>query len=242
MFSGARPEPFRGCFAFCLLIVISALSGFERLERAAWLICVPGSRPPLSDPLCRVLLDLRILYCNGDVRLIKREIKTGRKRGAMGCWIFGSRVRATGAHRENSSKANSNGKEKHQPRMLSGSIMKTRHIITLSCALLFLALLPKVQGAPESALPGFNTADGDHALFNVSSGVGNAAFGWYSLFANTTNSFNTALGAGTLALATADDNTAVGAVALLLNSSGSDNTALGTGALLNNTTGISNTA
>src|SRR5579885_3371080 len=139
-------------------------------------------------------------------------------------------------------KANNSGKEKHQPRMLPGSIMKTRQIIILSCALLFLALLPMVQGAPESALPGFNTVDGDHALFNVSSGVGNAAFGWYSLFANTTNSFNTALGAGTLALATADDNTAVGAVALLLNSSGSDNTALGTGALLNNTTGISNTA
>src|SRR5579885_2660458 len=139
-------------------------------------------------------------------------------------------------------KANNNGKEKHQPRMLPGSIMKTRHIIILSCALLFLALLPMVQGAPENALPGFNTVDGDHALFNVSSGVGNAAFGWYSLFANTTNSFNTALGAGTLALATADDNTAVGAAALLLNTTGISNTAAGAFALTNNTTGNGNIA
>ncbi len=128
-------------------------------------------------------------------------------------------------------------------------IMKTRNIITLSCALLLLALLPKVQGAPESALPGFNTADGDHALFSNTSGIGNSAFGWYSLFANSDGAFNTGVGAGTLALNVGNQstgegtqNTAVGAVALLLNSSGSDNTALGTGALLNNTTGIGNTA
>src|SRR5579885_3440538 len=125
----------------------------------------------------------------------------------MGCWIFGSRVRATGAHRGNSSKANNDGKEKHQPRMLSGSIMKTRNIITLSCALLSLALLPKVQGAPESALPGFNTADGDHALFSNTSGIGNSAFGWYSLFANSDGAFNTGVGAGTLALNVGNQST-----------------------------------
>ena len=112
--------------------------------------------------------------------------------------------------------------------------MKSRNLITLFSVLASLALLPAVHGAPASALPGFNTADGDHALFNVSSGVGNSGFGWYSLFANTTNSFNTALGAGTLTLATADDNTAVGAVALLLNSKGQANTAVGASALLSN--------
>jgi len=120
--------------------------------------------------------------------------------------------------------------------------MKTRNIITLLCALLPLALLPMVQGAPETALPGFNTADGDHALSNVSSGVGNSGFGWYSLFSNSTNNFGTAVGAGALALNAADDNTAVGAVALLLNTTGSDNVAVGAGALVNNNDGSDNNA
>ncbi len=163
----------------------------------------------------------------------------------MGSCIFGSRVRATGAHRGNSSKANNNGKEKRQPRMLPGSIMKTGSIITLLCALLFLALLPKVQGASESALPGFNTADGDHALFSNSTGIGNSAFGWYSLKANTDGALNTGVGAGTLALNIGNQstgegtqNTAVGAVALLLNSKGQQNTAVGASALLwNDSTG-----
>jgi hypothetical protein len=119
--------------------------------------------------------------------------------------------------------------------------MKTRHIIILSCALLSLALLPKVQGAPESALPGFNTADGDHALFSNTSGIGNSAFDWYSLFANSDGAFNTGVGAGTLALNVGNQstgegtqNTAVGAVALLLNSKGQANTAVGASALLSN--------
>ncbi len=119
--------------------------------------------------------------------------------------------------------------------------MKTRHIIILSCALLSLALLPKVQGAPESALPGFNTADGDHALFSNTSGIGNSAFDWYSLFANSDGAFNTGVGAGALALNVGNQstgegtqNTAVGAVALLLNSKGQANTAVGASALLSN--------
>ncbi len=128
-------------------------------------------------------------------------------------------------------------------------IMKTRNIITLSCALLLLALLPKVQGAPESALPGFNTADGDHALFSNTSGIGNSAFGWYSLFANSDGAFNTGVGAGTLALNVGNQstgegtqNTAVGAVALLLNTTGTQNTAVGTAALVHNDSGNYNTA
>src|SRR5579885_3104798 len=171
---------------------------------------------------------------------------------AAGAWVPRLPKRSPGAEarwKRSLIKANNDGKEKHQPRMLSGSIMKTRHIVILACALLSLALLPMVQGAPESALPGFNTADGDHALFSNTSGIGNSAFGWYSLFANSDGAFNTGVGAGTLALNVGNQstgegtqNTAVGAVALLLNSSGSDNTALGTGALLNNTTGIGNTA
>src|SRR5579884_2563957 len=129
------------------------------------------------------------------------------------------------------------------------SIMKTRNIIILSCALLCCVLLPKAQTAPESALPGFNTADGDHALFNVTTGVGNAAFGWYSLFANSDGAFNTGVGAGTLALNVGNQstgegtqNTAVGDVALFSNTTGGLNTAVGYAALVNNTTSNGNTA
>jgi hypothetical protein len=110
-------------------------------------------------------------------------------------------------------------------------------------------LLPKAQAtpekapaAPETALPGFNTADGDHALFSLTTGSANAAVGWFSLFSNTDGSFNTAVGAGTLLFNTASNNTAFGAAALLFNTTGTENTAVGTAALLNNTEGIRNTA
>jgi hypothetical protein len=120
-------------------------------------------------------------------------------------------------------------------------------------------ILEGVPAAPALPLPGGNTADGDHALFNRTTGGFNTAIGWYSLFSNTDASFNTGVGAGTLALNNATNNTAVGTGALLLNTSGSNNTALGvlalqlndtgslnnamgSGALMSNTTGPENTA
>jgi hypothetical protein len=107
----------------------------------------------------------------------------------------------------------------------------------------------RMPTAPELALAGFNTADGDHALFSITTGIANTAVGWYSLFANTDGSFNTAVGAGTLVLNTGDqttgeglENTAVGAAALLFNTTGSNNTAVGVLALENNTSGGGSTA
>ena len=82
----------------------------------------------------------------------------------------------------------------------------------------------KTPTVPATALAGFNTADGDHALFNITTGVANTAVGWYSLFANTDGSFNTGLGAGTLVLNVGDQNTGAG----------TENTAVGTAALLFN--------
>jgi hypothetical protein len=145
------------------------------------------------------------------------------------------------------------GLHQERPKNEGKSNMKSRKIIfiTVLPALVCFALLPKAQAAsekgegpaaPQIALAGFNTADGDHALFNVTTGSGNTGVGWYALFADTTNSFNTGLGAGALVLNTADDNTAVGAVALLLNTTGTDNTAVGTAALENNADGSDNNA
>jgi hypothetical protein len=87
-----------------------------------------------------------------------------------------------------------------------------------------------------------NTAEGQDALFSLTSGAVNTAVGLFSLYHNTTGNFNTAIGAGALLNNTADQNTATGAGALLSNTTGEFNTANGEAALFYNTTGSGNTA
>ena len=94
---------------------------------------------------------------------------------------------------------------------------------------------------PDGGYPNFTTAEGQKALFNLTTGAANTAVGWFSLFSDTTGSFNTGAGAGALLFNTADNNTAFGAAALLFNTSSTNNTAVGTAALLNNI-GFQNTA
>jgi hypothetical protein len=59
-------------------------------------------------------------------------------------------------------------------------------------------LAQAVNPPPDGGYPGFNTAEGQNALFNLTTGVGNAAVGWFSLWSNTDGSYNTAVSAGTL--------------------------------------------
>jgi Chaperone of endosialidase len=99
-----------------------------------------------------------------------------------------------------------------------------------------------VVPAPDGGYPGFNTAEGQNALFNLTSGSANTAVGWFSLWSNAEGNFNTATGAGVLLFNTAGANTAFGAAALLFNTTGENNTATGAAALLNNTTGSENAA
>jgi Chaperone of endosialidase len=131
--------------------------------------------------------------------------------------------------------------------------MKTSiRLFELFFALLCLALLPNAQAVnppPDGGYPGFNTAEGQNALFGLTTGIANTAVGWFSLFSDTDGSFNTAVGAGTLlfnlgnqSTGEGTQNTAIGTAALLFNTTGSNNTAVGTQALLNNTTGIEHTA
>jgi hypothetical protein len=117
-----------------------------------------------------------------------------------------------------------------------------------------------VTPAPDGGYPNGNTAEGDDALFSLTSGIGNTSIGDSALFSNTTGNHNTATGAnalnsnttgysntanGNLALrknTTGHVNTAIGAEALRLNTTGNHNTAQGLHALFHNTTGDSNTA
>jgi len=122
-------------------------------------------------------------------------------------------------------------------------------LVSMLAGVAFLQPAQAVAPPPDGGYPGFNTAEGTNALKNLTTGIGNAAVGWYSLFSNTDGSFNTALGAGTLLLNVGDQsteqglyNTAIGAVALLFNTTGFANTATGFAALENNTTGFGNTA
>jgi hypothetical protein len=114
------------------------------------------------------------------------------------------------------------------------------------------ALLRQVQAVvppPDGGYPGFNTAEGQNSLFNLTTGVANTANGWYSLFSNTDGSYNTAVGAGTLLFNVGDQstsdgiqNTAIGTAALLFNTAGRGNTAVGVAALSSNDIGDNNTA
>ena len=122
---------------------------------------------------------------------------------------------------------------------------KQTPILLTGLALLYYWILPVAQAVvppPDGGYPNFNTAEGQNALMNLTTGAGNTAVGFSSLFTGTTASFNTGVGAGTLLANTADNNTATGAGALLNNTTGENNTASGVLALFDNTTGGSNTA
>ena len=124
-----------------------------------------------------------------------------------------------------------------------------------------------VDPPPDGGYPGFNTAEGDNALFSldVTTAIGNTAVGSDAMSETRTGASNTAVGAsalfrnsanystgiGALALAenAADFNTAIGYSALGLNRlgepvpvTGGNNTASGAFSLASNTSGTDNTA
>ena len=97
--------------------------------------------------------------------------------------------------------------------------------------------------SPDGGYPGGNTAEGNFALLNLTTGLFNTAVGLFSLAANTNGNSNTGVGASALRNnTTGSANTAVGADALNRNQNGFDNTAVGIQALFANTLGHFNTA
>jgi hypothetical protein len=126
------------------------------------------------------------------------------------------------------------------------NVMKTtiQSLIT-TLAFICLSFLPKVQAVnppPDGAYSGGNTAEGQNALFSLTTGAYNTAIGFFSLEAVKTGSFNTAVGAGALFANTGEGNTATGSGALLNNTIGDNNTANGESVLFKNSTGSANTA
>jgi len=118
----------------------------------------------------------------------------------------------------------------------------------LACA----ALLPCAQGvtpAPDGGYAGFNTAEGQNALFSRTTGLWNTGLGAFTLYRDTSGNGNTAVGINGLRNnVTGGFNTAVGLNTLYfnngdpINGTGSENSALGAYALFHNTTGGDNTA
>src|SRR6266571_2811208 len=99
------------------------------------------------------------------------------------------------------------------------------------------ALLP--APTPDGGYTGANTAEGDDALFSLTTGRENTAIGFDALDKNTTGSANAAMGADALFSNTSGGgNTATGFKALYSNTTvngvpGHDNTANGTYSLYN---------
>ena len=132
--------------------------------------------------------------------------------------------------------------------------LKTTPPLLITLALLYFGLLPRAQAVvppPDGGYPDFNTAEGQNALFGLTTGQWNTALGAFTLWKNTDGSFNTAVGTAALLFNIGNqsagegiENTAVGAAALLHNTTGSANTAVGVDALFNNTglDGENNTA
>ena len=125
-----------------------------------------------------------------------------------------------------------------------------RGVLLIPLALAWFALSPvarAVDPPPDGGYAGNNTAEGDNALFELTTGTDNTAIGDSALFWNN-GSFNTATGA--LALAnngSGQSNTATGYEALYGPASGnlatgSNNTANGYRALYSYTTGSNNIA
>jgi len=113
--------------------------------------------------------------------------------------------------------------------------------ITFACCILY-SNARAVSPAPDGGYPIGNTAEGEDALFSLSSGFDNVAVGYQALYNNTDGIENMGVGYRALYANTRGTrNTATGNAALSRNTTGSANTATGLHALFLNTTGQRNT-
>ena len=117
-------------------------------------------------------------------------------------------------------------------------------VLLIALILAWFTLAPQARAVCQDAcLTGDNTAFGDDALINLTTGTDNVALGPLALFSNTSGVNNTATGDDALtANITGFNNTANGWHALDSNTIGVKNTGIGCDGLAGNTTGSNNTA
>jgi hypothetical protein len=120
-----------------------------------------------------------------------------------------------------------------------------RGFLLITLFLTSFALSPTARAvtpAPDGGYPNQNTAEGDDALFSLTTGLDNTAIGFNALYSLTTGSEATATGSLALFNDTSGFNTAYGFKALYSNTTGFANTATGRNAMLGHITGDHNTA
>ena len=127
--------------------------------------------------------------------------------------------------------------------------MKSNIVVSVVVIVALSPITKAVTPAPDGGYPGYNTAEGQNALFRLTTGLWNTALGAFTLYNDASGTGNTAVGINSLRNnVTGGLNTAVGLDALFANDGdptvgrGSDNCAVGGFALFANTTGNNNTA
>jgi len=71
-------------------------------------------------------------------------------------------------------------------------LKQTTPVFLVALLIACLAIPESAQGVvppPDGGYPGFNTAEGQNALFSLTTGAANTAVGWFALFSDTTGSF-----------------------------------------------------
>jgi hypothetical protein len=106
----------------------------------------------------------------------------------------------------------------HYPTTFSRTTLPVRNLSSQRLGYIFFIVILAfsrpalaVTPAPDGGYPNYNTAEGDDALFSLTTGQGNTALGNAALYFNTSGYFNTATGWDALAQNVGGhDNTANG--------------------------------
>jgi hypothetical protein len=118
--------------------------------------------------------------------------------------------------------------------------------LLIPVVLVCFALSPIAQAVdppPDGGYPNDNTAEGEDALFSLTTGYDNTAIGFNALYFDTIGWENTAVGWRSLYTNTTGfQNVALGNYSLFYNENGASNTSLGYSAMVGNTSGSQNTA